>query len=137
MPQGVSLMCTGFVFTWLILLPFGLINGPDGMSANLAVLPIMAIASMLLLGVDEMATQMERPYQMLPLDDIYNSEERNMNNLLGELRALRNIGTLSSKLNKEIPRVLIRKVKSHMALPMADCDNGTGGKFHAAEEGAT
>lgn len=91
MPQGVSLMCTGFVFTWLVLLPFGLINGSDGATSNVSILPIMAIVSMLLLGVDETATQMEKPYRMLPLDDIYNSEERNMNNLLGELTALRNL----------------------------------------------
>lgn len=117
MPQGVSLMCTGFVFIWLILLPFGLINGPGGMTANFSVLVIMAVASMLLLGVDEMASQMEKPYRMLPLDDIYNSEERNMNNLLGELHALRISGNASKSKSNKGPPVSVR-AKSYTAVPM-------------------
>jgi hypothetical protein len=65
-----------FLSVWLIFLPFGL-WGPLGNSWNhIGLLPVTAMLSMFLFGIEELATQLEEPFTILPMqgfcDKIYN-----------------------------------------------------------------
>ncbi|KAG1666969.1 hypothetical protein FOA52_004252 [Chlamydomonas sp. UWO 241] len=83
MPEGVTLMCTGFVEIWCLLLPFGLIV--DTGHLDWVVLIAVAVASLLLLGCDEVANQMEQPFSLMPVDDIVSTYERDINRIQTEI----------------------------------------------------
>ncbi|EFN53147.1 hypothetical protein CHLNCDRAFT_136917 [Chlorella variabilis] len=81
-PQVLSLLSTGFVFTWLLFLPFGLWEATARTVMWLTV-PAMALMAALLLGCDEASTssgrsstregaasQLEDPFNLLPLEDM-------------------------------------------------------------------
>lgn len=68
-PQVLSLLSTGFVFTWLLFLPFGLWEATARTVMWLTV-PAMALMAALLLGCDEAASQLEDPFNLLPLEDM-------------------------------------------------------------------
>lgn len=85
--QGVSLVCTGFVEIWCLLLPFGLAT--DMVDVDWISVVAVAIISLLLLAVDEVANQMEDPFQLIPVDDIVYTYERDINRVITESTALR------------------------------------------------
>jgi predicted membrane chloride channel (bestrophin family) len=65
-----------FLSVWMILLPFALYE-PFGFSWNhIAMIPATAALALFLFGIDELATQMEEPFTILPMqgfcDKIYN-----------------------------------------------------------------
>jgi hypothetical protein len=65
-----------FLSFWLLLLPFGL-WGPLSNSWNhIALIPITTILSIFLFGIEELATSLEEPFTILPMqafcDKIYN-----------------------------------------------------------------
>jgi len=64
------MICTGFVMIWLMLLPFGLWEG-DG--KQWYVLVIVFFVALLLLGVDSVATQLEHPWKLIPMEAYLNS----------------------------------------------------------------
>jgi putative membrane protein len=78
LPFGLSLVTTGFIMLWLVLLPFGLTNATaanSGFSLGTAILSTwtsglgLFILSAMLLCVDEAANQLEDPFHSLPLFD--------------------------------------------------------------------
>jgi ion channel-forming bestrophin family protein len=65
-----------FLSFWLLLLPFALYE-PFGASWNhLAMIPATSVISIFLFGIEELATQLEEPFTILPMqifcDKIYN-----------------------------------------------------------------
>eukprot|EP00798_Chlamydomonas_sp_ICE-L_P005317 gene5317-18562_t len=60
LPYGLSLISLGFVQIWCTLLPLGLNSGTYGVAAT-------ALTTLLLLAVEEVATQLEQPFPMLPI----------------------------------------------------------------------
>jgi predicted membrane chloride channel (bestrophin family) len=80
LPYALTLMCTGFIEIELVLLPIGLIGSPYSISADnftrsqratgiMLLLGLYMIINLLLLGADEVASQMEDPFLVLPLND--------------------------------------------------------------------
>merc|ERR1719384_2349660 len=56
-----------FLSTWLLLLPFAMYE-PFGNSWNhIMMIPAVAIASVFLFGIDELSTQLEEPFTILPM----------------------------------------------------------------------
>jgi putative membrane protein len=65
-----------FISVWLLLLPFALWD-PLGTSWNhIDLIPVTAVLSLFLFGIEELATQLEEPFTILPMqafcDKIYN-----------------------------------------------------------------
>lgn len=84
LPIGVGLCCTGFLQIWLLFLPLGLWNDADWFG----IIAVFWLA-LLLLGVDEVANQMEDPFGWLPLEAIVESTQRDAARALPEAKALR------------------------------------------------
>jgi predicted membrane chloride channel (bestrophin family) len=65
-----------FVSVWLLLMPFALWEPCKGSWNHIAMVPAAALVSLFLYGIDELATQMEEPFTILPMqafcDKIYN-----------------------------------------------------------------
>jgi predicted membrane chloride channel (bestrophin family) len=65
-----------FLSVWLLLLPFALYDACGGSWNHTAMIPIAAVISVFLFGIDEIATQLEEPFTILPMqafcDKIYN-----------------------------------------------------------------
>jgi len=56
-----------FLSVWLLLLPFGLWEPFGFMWNHIGMLPTMAMLGLLLFGIEELATQMEEPFTILPM----------------------------------------------------------------------
>ena len=74
LPFGVSLVTTGFVMLWLVLLPFGLTaTAQNSLGTRIISTWVEAIClfvlSTMLLAIDEAANQLEDPFHSLPLFD--------------------------------------------------------------------
>jgi putative membrane protein len=65
-----------FLSLWLLFLPFALWESFKGTWHNVGLIPTTALVSLLLFGIDELATQLEEPFSILPMqgfcDKIYN-----------------------------------------------------------------
>ena len=65
-----------FIAFWLLLLPFALYEPFSGSWNHLAMIPATAAISVFLFGIDEIATQLEEPFTILPMqafcDKIFN-----------------------------------------------------------------
>eukprot|EP00798_Chlamydomonas_sp_ICE-L_P016392 gene16392-22594_t len=72
LPYGLSLISLGFVQIWCTLLPLGLNSDTYGVQEFIRV-PATALITLVLLSVDEVATQLEQPFPMLPLAFLANS----------------------------------------------------------------
>ena len=64
-----------FLSFWLLLLPFGLYDTTAGSWNHITMIPATAVISMFLFGIEELATQLEEPFTILPMqafcDKIY------------------------------------------------------------------
>ncbi|GAX76520.1 hypothetical protein CEUSTIGMA_g3966.t1 [Chlamydomonas eustigma] len=87
MPQSLSLVCTGFVEIWCFFLPFGLTSNTRSFDGVAIV--TCAIITMLLLACDEVAAQMEDPFELMPIVDIVSTYERDINRVLEEMESVR------------------------------------------------
>lgn len=82
-----------FLTVWLLLLPFGLWDSFSGTWNHAGMIPATAAISVFLFGIEELATQLEEPFTILPMqvycDRIYNwcmeiaGWEPNDNNMFG------------------------------------------------------
>lgn len=65
-----------FLSFWLVLLPFALYDPFAGSWNHIAMIPATAAISIFLFGIEELATQLEEPFTILPMqafcDKIYN-----------------------------------------------------------------
>ena len=65
-----------FVSVWLLLLPFALYDPFAASWNHIAMIPATAVLSVFLFGIEELATQLEEPFTILPMqafcDKIYN-----------------------------------------------------------------
>jgi predicted membrane chloride channel (bestrophin family) len=65
-----------FVAAWLLLLPFALYDAFASSWNHIAMIPATAVISVFLFGIEELATQLEEPFTILPMqafcDKIYN-----------------------------------------------------------------
>ena len=65
-----------FLFVWLLLLPFALYDPLAGSWNHIVMIPVTAVVSVFLFGIEELATQLEEPFTILPMqafcDKIYN-----------------------------------------------------------------
>jgi len=65
-----------FLSIWLILLPLGLYDSFSSSWNHLALIPATAVISTMLFGIEEIGTQLEEPFTVLPMqafcDKIYN-----------------------------------------------------------------
>lgn len=86
MPAGLALISTGFVLIWLMLIPFGVWTTESWFA-----LGAMFFVALLLLSVDEIATQMENPFPLLPMDEMMDSTVRDTERALSEAAALRRL----------------------------------------------
>ena len=57
-----------FLAFWLLALPLGLYEPLGGSWNHITVLPVVAVISGFLLGIEELATQMEEPFSILPME---------------------------------------------------------------------
>ena len=56
-----------FLSTWLLLLPFAMYDPFKGSWNHVAEIPAIALASVFLFGIDELSTQLEEPFTILPM----------------------------------------------------------------------
>lgn len=84
-PYAITLLCSGFLEIWLLLMPLGTILGsslPATLRHTRAMvvvdLLLYLLACVLMLGVDEVANQLELPFPHLPLEDMADSALRNI-----------------------------------------------------------
>ncbi|KAL7481271.1 hypothetical protein ACHAW6_006947 [Cyclotella cf. meneghiniana] len=56
-----------FLSTWLLLLPFALYEPFKGSWNHVAMIPATALTSVFLFGIDELSTQLEEPFTILPM----------------------------------------------------------------------
>mmetsp|Transcript_7951 Transcript_7951/g.16843 ORF Transcript_7951/g.16843 Transcript_7951/m.16843 type:complete len:426 (+) Transcript_7951:233-1510(+) len=56
-----------FLSTWLLLLPFALYDPFKGSWNHIAEIPTVALTSVFLFGIEELATQLEEPFTILPM----------------------------------------------------------------------
>jgi len=65
-----------FLATWLFLLPFGLYDVFKSSWNHVAMIPAMTVIAVMLFGIEEIGTQLEEPFTVLPMqsfcDKIYN-----------------------------------------------------------------
>lgn len=65
-----------FVSVWLLLLPFALYDQFSATWNHIGMIPATAVLSLFLFGIEELATQLEEPFTILPMqafcDKIYN-----------------------------------------------------------------
>jgi predicted membrane chloride channel (bestrophin family) len=65
-----------FLTIWMIMLPFALYDTFTGSWNHIAMIPTTAILSVFLFGIEELATQLEEPFSILPMqifcDKIFN-----------------------------------------------------------------
>lgn len=75
-PLFYSRHAARFLSTWLILLPFALYDPFKSSWNHVGMIPATAILSIFLFGIEELATQLEEPFTILPMqafcDKIYN-----------------------------------------------------------------
>jgi putative membrane protein len=57
-----------FLAFWLLALPLGLFDPMSGSWNHISVLPVIVVISGFLLGIEELATQMEEPFSILPME---------------------------------------------------------------------
>ncbi len=74
LPFGISLVTTGFIMLWLVLLPFGMTTPQEESNATMIISTWVAalclfVLSAMLLAIDEAANQLEDPFHSLPLFD--------------------------------------------------------------------
>mmetsp|Transcript_6624 Transcript_6624/g.10082 ORF Transcript_6624/g.10082 Transcript_6624/m.10082 type:complete len:410 (+) Transcript_6624:87-1316(+) len=56
-----------FLSTWLLLLPFAMYEPFNGSWNHVMEIPAIALASLFLFGIEELATQLEEPFTILPM----------------------------------------------------------------------
>jgi len=56
-----------FLSTWLLLLPLALYDPFNGSWNHIAEIPAIALASVFMFGIEELATQLEEPFTILPM----------------------------------------------------------------------
>ena len=56
-----------FLSTWLLLLPFAMYEPFKGSWNHVMEIPAIALASLFLFGIEELATQLEEPFTILPM----------------------------------------------------------------------
>jgi predicted membrane chloride channel (bestrophin family) len=56
-----------FLAVWLLLLPFGIYDAFSSSWNHLAMIPATAIISIMLFGIEEIGTQLEEPFTLLPM----------------------------------------------------------------------
>lgn len=65
-----------YLAIWLLLLPFGMYDTFGNSWNHIAMIPAMAVISIMLFGIEEIGTQLEEPFTVLPMqafcDKIYN-----------------------------------------------------------------
>ena len=65
-----------FLATWIFLLPLGLYEAFGASWNHLAMIPAMTVIAVMLFGIEEIGTQLEEPFTVLPMqsfcDKIYN-----------------------------------------------------------------
>jgi predicted membrane chloride channel (bestrophin family) len=65
-----------FLAVWLLLLPFGIYDSFASSWNHIAMIPATAVISVMLAGIEEIGTQLEEPFTVLPMqafcDKIYN-----------------------------------------------------------------
>ena len=87
MPQSLTSATTGFVLIWCTLLPFGIITW-----TNNTVYPIdlilVGIIALLLLSLDEVAAQLEDPFELMPLEEICSAYERDINKVTTDINKM-------------------------------------------------
>uniref|UniRef100_A0A7S1J5T4 Bestrophin homolog n=1 Tax=Eutreptiella gymnastica TaxID=73025 RepID=A0A7S1J5T4_9EUGL len=81
-PLSYSRMTARFLMLWLLGLPFSL--SLDIVKAGLSVwmtVPVVAVIAFLLLGIEELATQLEEPFSILPMGPYANTCKTNIDGL--------------------------------------------------------
>ncbi|KAF8055483.1 hypothetical protein HT031_006742 [Scenedesmus sp. PABB004] len=109
MPYALTLFCSGFLEVWLIFAAFAII--PDRSTARPAVGPaqqalmvpvfeilLYLLMTILMLGVDEIASQLEEPFPYMPLFDIAVTTWRDIERLVDESATLEALGSERLKL---------------------------------------
>lgn len=81
-PHGMSLFCSGYMFIWLLLLPFGIF--PEGSWS--ALLPVFMMATMML-GLEDLANQMEDPFCFFPFEAMVATTAKDMPRTVRETQA--------------------------------------------------
>lgn len=110
-PYSISIICTGFVFIWLLFLPLGLFRGvevgPDYTVIDIVCQYVVMIIAflflaLLLLACDEISNQLEDPFYQLPLHEITKNSAAQMRRTLENLRSLREASAQeTTRLEKE------------------------------------
>jgi predicted membrane chloride channel (bestrophin family) len=81
-PYSLSLICTGFLQVFLMFLPVAVIttssNVPLSGDHPIFALVIYFFTCVLMLGVDEVANQLEQPFPHMPMTDIVDTTVRDI-----------------------------------------------------------
>jgi predicted membrane chloride channel (bestrophin family) len=130
-----------FLSFFLLLLPFGLYEAFSGSWNHIAMIPTTAAISVFLFGIEELATQLEEPFTILPMqvfcDKIYNwcneivSFEAGDNGMtINEPRREHTVAFLGADLAG--PSAV---EQTTVTAPMAEANGGANGEHAAAANG--
>ncbi|KAI8462924.1 MAG: Bestrophin, RFP-TM, chloride channel-domain-containing protein [Monoraphidium minutum] len=84
MPFGLTLFSTGWTLVWLLLLPLGVF--PEASWS--ALLPVFTMATMML-GLEDLANQMEEPFQFFAYEAMVSTTAKDMPRTVNEVQACR------------------------------------------------
>jgi putative membrane protein len=91
-PYSLSLICTGFLQVFLMFLPIAVIKSSTSHAYDedhpIFGLVIYSFTCVLMLGVDEVANQLEQPFPHMPMVDIVDTTIRDIDRLPKECSAL-------------------------------------------------
>jgi predicted membrane chloride channel (bestrophin family) len=77
-PRIYSRHTARFLGAWLVTLPFGLYDTCSVDGAHWLLVPCMVTIGCFLLGIEELASQIEEPFSILPIAGYCNEIERSM-----------------------------------------------------------
>ena len=72
-----------FLSTWLLLLPFAMYEPFKGSWNHVMEIPAIALASLFLFGIEELATQLEEPFTILPMQGFCDKIGANCDEIVG------------------------------------------------------
>ena len=72
-----------FLSTWLLLLPFAMYEPFKGSWNHVMEIPSIALASLFLFGIEELATQLEEPFTILPMQGFCDKIGANCDEIVG------------------------------------------------------
>jgi putative membrane protein len=92
-PLSYTRMTTRFLFVWLLLLPLAMSAEVMKLTGNIwLTIPAEAFIAFALLGVEEVAVQIEEPFTILPMEAYAENSRKNTGSIFGLMNEVAQVG---------------------------------------------